>query len=208
MTKSTQVLYLTLAAVYCMLSFFAHPFPLHWLVKILPLLLLLGTVIRSSSTDWKLAIICALVFSMAGDVFLAVDRQKLFVFGLGAFLLGHLSYIKALWPIKQFKVLPLFGFIVFAVTMFYLMQANLGSLMVPVVCYLIVISCMALMTFYSQLTNPWLMLGGLSFVTSDALIGLDKFYMDIPHAGLLIMLTYYLAQFSLVKGFLFSQKNN
>ena len=39
--------------------------------------------------------VAALVLSLAGDVFLMLPKD-LFVFGLGAFLLGHLAYIVGL----------------------------------------------------------------------------------------------------------------
>jgi uncharacterized membrane protein YhhN len=60
---------------------------------------------------------------------------------------------------------------------------------------------MAIATLVSKRTNVWLVIGGLSFVLSDSLLGIDKFYFPIPHATLFIMVSYYFAQFSLVKGY-------
>jgi uncharacterized membrane protein YhhN len=45
-----------------------------------------------------------------------------------------------------------------------------------------------------------MVLGALLFVISDSLLAINKFYQDIPLAGVLIMLTYGLAQLFIMEG--------
>jgi YhhN family len=40
-------------------------------------------------------------------------------------------------------------------------------------------------------------IGGFVFAVSDSLIAIDMFYSKIPHAKVLIMVTYYIAQFGI-----------
>ena len=65
---------------------------------------------------------------------------------------------------------------------------------------------MAITTLLSTKSNQWLIIGGLSFVLSDSLIGLDKFYQPIVGAHYFIMVSYYFAQFALFKGFLLAEQ--
>jgi uncharacterized membrane protein YhhN len=67
---------------------------------------------------------------------------------------------------------------------------------------------MGVFTLLSKISNLWLILGGISFIVSDSIIGIDKFYSPIPHAGILIMISYYFAQFSLVKGIFFVTRDS
>lgn len=190
-------------------------------MKILPLLLLLGWFC-GSKFDQPLAnagesetakhqvksagtVIIALGFSMLGDVILAVDGKNWFVFGLGAFLLSHIAYIAALKPFQRLPaaklVLLLACYAGFAAVVLGLMAANLGSMLLPVSVYIAVILLMSLSTWHSKGSNPWLVVGGLLFICSDAAIGLNRFYTAIPFSGVFIMLTYYAAQYSLLRGF-------
>src|SRR5262245_54513038 len=66
--------------------------PLTMVVLILAVLAL-----EPSSNAARGCFVVALVFSLAGDVFLMLKREDFFVFGLGAFLAGHVAYIVGLW---------------------------------------------------------------------------------------------------------------
>lgn len=181
-------------------------FYLSFLVKILPLLLLTGWVIQhirlqhqSGQLKW---LVVALCFSMIGDVVLAWDRQNLFVYGLAAFLIGHLCYLRCLWPLSQLKLWLVLPYAGYAVALMSLMNANLDALFWPVLLYMLVILLMSMASWMTSHSNTFLVLGGLSFILSDSLIGLTKFYQPMEYAGTAIMVTYYLAQFALVTGFL------
>lgn len=215
-----SLLYCVLATIYLWLGASVE-FAFSAVMKILPLLVLLAwfcghrpfqvskagvDVGRITATDPRLnVVIVALGLSMLGDVILAVDGKNWFVYGLGAFLLSHIAYILALRPFQRLKtpklLMLLVGYLVFATLVLSLMAANLGAMLVPVSLYIAVILLMSLSTWHSKASNGWLVVGGLLFICSDATIGLNKFYTAIPYSGLFIMLTYYAAQYSLLRGF-------
>src|SRR4051812_43807264 len=73
--------------------------PLEYLAKPGTMVLLIAAVLAMEPTNAaaRWCFVVALVLSMIGDIFLMLpDRDRFFVFGLGAFLLGHLAYIPGL----------------------------------------------------------------------------------------------------------------
>jgi uncharacterized membrane protein YhhN len=48
--------------------------------------------------------------------------------------------------------------------------------------------------------GKWMMIGALLFVISDSVLAVNKFYQAFEAAGIVIMLTYGLAQFLIVEG--------
>jgi uncharacterized membrane protein YhhN len=194
-------LYISLAVCYLWLDARGE-FPLNFLLKIMPLLLLTGWVLRSVSARKNHALLAALACSMLGDVLLAWDGQRLFVFGLGAFLLAHLCYLLAMRPFAGHRPLLLLPYALFAAGVLTLMWPGLGAMAVPVLCYISVILSMSYGTWCSNRRNAWLVGGGLLFISSDCLIGLNRFWQPLPGAGVWIMLSYYAAQYALVRGFL------
>jgi uncharacterized membrane protein YhhN len=95
---------------------------------------------------------------------------------------------------------------VYGIAMFSLIASGLGELFIPVLAYMSILLIMATMTLVSRRSNTWLILGGLSFVFSDSLIGIDKFYHPISYAPIMIMMSYYFAQYALLRGFIASGK--
>lgn len=198
-------LFLLFSIVYCTLSSFSNSLPFDWAIKILPIIVLILVSIthylKTPNVKLRLFII-GLLFCMGGDVFLAVDREKLFVFGLGSFLIGHLFYIAAMFPIQKKNLGLLSALVAYGVIMMSVLVPNLGGLLIPVVIYMLVLLLMTATSMTSKLSNLSLLLGGVSFALSDSLIGIDKFYLEVPHAGLWIMITYYFAQYCLTNGFI------
>ncbi|GHB57567.1 hypothetical protein GCM10008107_03090 [Psychrosphaera saromensis] len=82
------------------------------------------------------------------------------------------------------------------------MANKLNELFIPVFVYILVLLAMAVGTLLSSKSNKWMVIGGVFFVVSDSLIGLTKFYIEIPQSQLWIMITYYAAQYCLVNGLL------
>jgi len=154
----------------------------------------------------------ALLFSLEGDIFLMFDDQntKFFMFGLAAFLIAHIMYIivflkhrnKSKQPFLFFTIL-----LIYAAGLFYLLKDGLGDMLIPVVVYMIVILTMATTAYLRKGNVPiqnynLVFLGAILFLVSDSLLALNMFYKPIPLANFLIMLTYGLAQFSIVLGIL------
>lgn len=179
--------------------------PLEYLCKPLTTGLLVGVALALDPSDpavraWFVA---ALVLSLLGDVLLMVPRN-LFVFGLAAFLLGHVAYVAGM-HVDGVEALRFFVGIVLAA----LAMALVGTLILrgvragpdpalagPVVAYMVVISAMVASAI--GVGRPLLVLGAVSFYASDALIAWNRFVRELAHAPVAIMVTYHLAQACLV----------
>ncbi len=146
--------------------------------------------------------IAGLVCSSFGDFFLDYDRINWFIFGLGSFFIAHVCYLIALKPIEKKKLPWVVLYLIYGVAMFSLIAGGLGELFIPVLAYMSILLVMAVITLVSKRSNAWLIVGGLSFVFSDSLIGIDKFYLEVPYAHIMIMMSYYFAQYALLRGFL------
>jgi alkenylglycerophosphocholine/alkenylglycerophosphoethanolamine hydrolase len=158
------------------------------------------------------------IFCLAGDVFLMVPRE-LFIFGLAAFLVGHICYIVGLNNNPPF-INFLGGLVIVLLGIFIywlyprlargLKQKGETQLRIPVLVYALVISLMvysALMT----LTRPgWSVaaalsasLGALLFYASDSMLAWDRFVKPLSHARLRVMVTYHLGQMGIILGAMF-----
>ncbi len=166
--------------------------------KILPIILLMVLVLRSGlqATAIRINLLAALVFSMAGDILLELGN---FIPGLVSFLTAQIAY--ALLFCKHYsswkKNLPLsLSIIAFAIIMSWVMWNSAGEMRVPVLAYLAVISFMGLTATSSSIKGATL--GALIFMASDSFIAINRFVMEIPASGWLVMITYYLAQYLLI----------
>lgn len=194
------------AAIYTFATF-VEPYPFSWALKLVPMGILLYFVYSQMNQKHQRLFFVGLICSAFGDFFLDYGRDTLFLFGLGSFLFAHLFYSACFWPVAKKRMVLVIGYTVYGVGMLSLIAPGLGALMIPVVIYIGVLLLMGIMTLISKQSNGWLMIGGLSFVVSDSLIGLNRFYQPIPYAHFLIMMTYYFAQYSLVKGVFCSSRN-
>lgn len=169
---------------------------------------------NTSQINW-LVIMAGLVTAWAGDVLLlfSADIPKFFILGLVCFLCTHLAYILYFSRYKKkikswFLQHPLLTFLVvlYAVSLFALLQPHLGGLMAPVGVYTLVITIMMLKALSVQPLLPvaasrfYFVAGAALFVLSDSLLAINKFYQPLTFAGPLIMLTYGLAQLLVVCG--------
>lgn len=113
------------------------------LVKPMPVLALLGWLHDAPPSEYRRWVSLGLIFSLVGDVLLAWPGD-LFVFGLGAFLLAHLAYLKAyLSDCRRPALLPLaLALGIGAMLLGVLVSNGLGSLLVPVIVYGLAISAM------------------------------------------------------------------
>jgi uncharacterized membrane protein YhhN len=164
---------------------------------------------KHSLSRWILA---ALFFSWAGDVLLMFQEKDslFFMLGLSAFLLAHVFYIVFFLGIKnreQVKLRPLLLVIVvvYYAGLIYLLYPKLANMQMPVMVYGVVISAMFMLAMHMMYINNkkagrWMMMGALLFVASDSVLAVNKFYQPFDGAGIIIMLTYGLAQLFIVKG--------
>ncbi|HYZ94120.1 MAG TPA: lysoplasmalogenase [Actinomycetota bacterium] len=153
---------------------------------------------RNDVQRW--AFVVALVFSLAGDVLLMVDR---FLPGLIAFFGGHVAYIVGLRSGRtDFRPLLLSALIVFVAIVFVgarilvAVRERSPELGTPVSAYIAVISVMVACALASG--NPLAATGAALFMVSDSLIAWNRFVKPLSWAPITIIVTYHLAQAGLV----------
>lgn len=216
MSNRTTALYIILASIFCITTFL-EPYPFSWLIKILPILVLvyitsLEVIVKAAlpkiannqtpNPNGKTVtlLLTALLFSACGDILLALQGEHFFIFGLGSFLIAHLFFIISFKPFVKQNLIYIPLYLLPGLALFGLMAESLNALFIPVLVYMLVLLTMAVATLLSVKSNKWMIIGGIFFVISDSLIGINKFYTDIPYSHLWIMLTYYTAQYCLVNG--------
>ena len=160
-------------------------------------------------------IFTGLMLALAGDVFLMLQssRPGFFTYGLIAFLLCHVYYIRAF--ILDHKSNPnlknsfflwaVGALIIFCVGLFFYLQPFLGAMQFAVLIYAIIITFLAIMAVnrYGKVnifSYKLILYGALFFLLSDSALAVNKFAQPIPQAGVLIMASYMLAQFLIVYG--------
>lgn len=200
MTRATHIAFTMTALLY--LALLAWPLPIDAALKILPIAVLGLAVWRQETVRHRFLILIALIFSACGDVLLEFDW---FIAGVAAFLMAQLSYailfflnrvgLDKRWPASL-------ALVVYIVLMAWLLLPTLGPMTFPVVAYLTVISVMGLLALQSRLPLNPAVIGALVFIASDSLIAIDRFLTPLPLRSYWIMITYYAAQWFLVKGFL------
>lgn len=174
------------------------------LVKPMPVLALLGWLHDAPPSDYRRWISLGLIFSLVGDVLLAWP-QDLFVFGLGAFLVAHLAYLKAyLSDCRRLALLPLILALSVGAVLLGILTANgLGPLLIPVIVYGLAISAMlwrALARLGTDVPKRSALLaaaGAVAFVFSDSVIGINRFVMPFHAAPYVIILSYWLGQWGI-----------
>lgn len=157
-----------------------------------------------SYTGW----ICAgLLFSWLGDLFLIFASKELFLGGLVSFLLGHVCYVAGFYSHGTWHLwgaLATLVFILISLLVFFWLRPHLGSMKVPVMAYIIVITAMvsgALSMFFTpghQANGRWcILIGAVCFYLSDIFVARDRFVSSGYENRLLGLPPYYLAQFLL-----------
>ncbi len=182
-----------------------------------PLLVILLIVYFLSQTKiWndslKKWVLAAQFFSWIGDVVLMFQgkNELFFLLGLSSFLIAHIFYIvffnnvRIRESIKSSWLLLLIVVIYYAVLITFL-SPYLGKMKLPVRVYGIFISFMLMLALHmlfikNKIAGRWMMIGALFFVLSDSILAINKFYQPFEMAGIIIMLTYGLAQLFITEG--------
>ncbi|WP_421978182.1 lysoplasmalogenase [Roseivirga seohaensis] len=208
-----------------LLPFFAFAF-LHLLAKLMDFptmadftkpLLMVGLMIYFNNevpkTILSKFVNAALFLSLLGDVFLIFsDAQPIFfLLGLASFLFAHLVYIFLnlnLVDTEDRKLKfrwhdLLFG--IYGLVIFQQIKPGLGDMMIPALLYTIVICIMGITASKrwgktDKASFWWIMIGAFFFIISDSILAINQFGTPFPQAGFLIMFTYIIAQFMIVRG--------
>jgi uncharacterized membrane protein YhhN len=178
---------------------------LEYVCKPLTMVLLIGAAVALDPQDPTVRawFVVALVLCLAGDVLLMLPKD-LFVFGLGAFLVGHVAYIVGMHVEGVDGARFLLGIVLVMAVLAVIGTAVLRGVRAgpdpglagPVVAYMFVISAMVASAI--GVGDVAAVVGASLFYVSDALIAWNRFLRATPHAHVAIMVTYHLAQVGLV----------
>lgn len=187
---------------------------LHYIAKPLTTLLIAAIAWRASGDPtYRRAILAGMALSCIGDIALMLPFDA-FVPGLVAFLLAHLCYIVAFRAgFKAGRALLLS-----AALLALFAGSNLvglwpllpGELRIPVVAYVAVLALMATLALARAWTprarlDPaqrgprFAAVGAVLFVISDCTLAWDRFGGGLPAASLIVLATYYLAQYCIAR---------
>jgi uncharacterized membrane protein YhhN len=175
---------------------------------VLALLVVVAVVLGAGDDASGRWLLLALSFGLLGDVFLLGDSVGRFQAGLAAFLVGHLAYgacfVALGLPRPGWSWL---GLLVLAAALLATREvvpathrASGATLSVPVAVYSAVIGAMVVCAWFTG--EPLVALGASVFVTSDAVLAVNRFVRPLPRAQLVIMVTYHVGQGLIVAGVL------
>lgn len=171
-----------------------------------------------AKTTYYLTLV-ALASSFLGDVFLLFDSisNLYFILGLISFLLAHVIYgmiflnkwnQKPRWNIHIITLV----LVSYGILLFLYLKGGLGALTYPVVLYVLGILFMAITALrrFQKVTKKsfaFVFTGAIFFVISDSILAIHMFKQEILWSSFLIMVTYALAQYLIVKGILSQNKS-
>lgn len=155
---------------------------------------------RPPMARYRQAIVAGLIFSLGGDVLLILPGD-VFLFGLISFLIAHLLYISAFVAVGGFYRsfwggLP---FLIVGIVMAIVLWPDLGDMRAPALIYMVIILIMAWQALgqWRQTGETRALLafvGAILFVFSDLALAVNRFANPIEMAALVVLGTYYPAQ--------------
>jgi uncharacterized membrane protein YhhN len=130
-------------------------------------------------------LLIGLIFCLGGDICLALPRDRMFLYGLISFLLGHVFYIIAFFYVAHLNSWTWFGSGLCAVLsggIYFWLRPHLGSMNVPVLGYVIVITLMVAgaWSIFGSVHLAWngrllVFIGALGFYVSDVFVARNRF---------------------------------
>lgn len=172
-------------------------------------------------SSFTIPVLLAFFFSWMGDNSLMLSgRSEYFFFaGVGSFFFAQLSYIYTFARYSenggkgfvQKNVWISFLFLAYLVAILAILFPGLEGVMKPIISIyalsLIGMSVLALNRSgrVGSASFRLVFTGSLLFLLSDSMIALDKFRMEIPLAGFLIMSTYIAAQYLIMRGLILEE---
>ncbi|MCF8226268.1 MAG: lysoplasmalogenase [Bacteroidales bacterium] len=192
-----------------------------------PLIMIWITIyflLNAKKRTFRTGVLFAFFFSWVGDMFLmfsdGYDNEMFFYAGVGGFFFAQVSYImvfllntenniKGLLLRNPLWIIPFVGY---GALIYIILYPSLEGIMVPVIpVYAISLIGMSLAALNRRdrvnLESFQLVFtGSVFFVISDSLIAINKFHAEIPRAGFLIMFTYILAQYLIMRGLILERE--
>jgi len=163
------------------------------------------------SSSYQGLVLLALAASLVGDVALMIPRGQgasgdwkvgYLPVGLAGFLVAHWLYVYAFWPETLIFSQTFIAFATLLLSCAAILLATLwkhfGPLLLPGLAYMASICLMVLLAFQRWEQGlpggDWVIVGALCFAVSDTALSINRIRRPFPHAQLLILSTYYVAQ--------------
>lgn len=175
---------------------------------ILSCLFILTALVQSHpNPQFYHVLLIALLFCLGGDIFLALPQDRMFLLGLVSFLLGHVAYVICFFYLADLSHWTWIGGgigLAAATRVFFWLRPHLGSMLIPVIAYIVVITLMVVGAWTvlgdSGVKLPGRLLifmGALSFYISDLFVARDRFLKTEFKNRLFGLPLYYFGQFLL-----------
>jgi uncharacterized membrane protein YhhN len=174
---------------------------LDWASKPVLVPLLVAWVVAVRRGAAPRALVVGLVLAWFGDLALMADGTPAFLVGLGFFLGMQVAYCVGLGAadVLRRRWWLVVGAAVLWAALNVVLGPSLGDLRVPLAVYSAALVTMATL---ASGVSAVVGVGGVLFLVSDLMIGMDAAGIDLPARGFLVMATYLAAQLLITTGWL------
>lgn len=182
-----------------------EPYTGNFVIKAIPAISLAVLAFIAISGSRGKLLFASLFFCAAADIALELAGGKYFVAGLGLFLIAHILFIVTFsrdFKFQKSRIPVIILLIVYSMMMAFVLTPSLKEMAIPVYVYMTAITLMGIFASFRGAKNDFTLYGAISFIVSDSVIAINKFMMPVIAADYIIMVTYYLALFLIVYGFL------
>ncbi|WP_319546897.1 lysoplasmalogenase [Ruegeria conchae] len=152
---------------------------------------LLAAIAALTSAPWLL--IVALTLCAIGDALLSRETDSTFMAGIGAFAVGHLTYIVLFLtsPGSNLELIfdhptTFWSLIILGIVMATLLAPRAGDLKIPVLAYIPIILGMGITVLALPDTGAlrWALPAAIAFIASDLILATEKFLLPAKHPAL------------------------
>ena len=162
-------------------------------------------------------VVFALICCLAGNFFfMSYKREEMFLNGIIVLLIGNFFYIISFTQsfvnfsgFLPWKLLLLFPGIFIILCTYFRIRGEMQLMQMAMFIYITVVTIMYCCSVFrlpaSGGLDYWFVwIGATLFMLSSAIIAYDTFAVKIPSTGVFILSTFYLAQFFITQGIIFS----
>jgi len=203
--KTLMIVFFVLSLLYISLIPVLKAVPGLYVLKDLPDITMAVLALTAIAGIRGKLLFAAYVLCALAGLALDLPLDSSFLLGLAIFLLGHIGYIITFsrdfkWqPVRLWLVASI---LIYAGGMAVLFTPFLGGLLLPVYCYMAVITLMCIFAALRESSNRFVIYGALLFLASDSALASNKFIAPLAGQDYIVMITYFAAQFFILFGFL------
>ena len=181
-----------------------QPYPGDFVVKSMPAVCLSLLTLKAVPGLRGKLLSAALLFCAAGDAALGFEKGEHLTIGLGLFLVAQVLFVVTFtreFKIQKSRILGAAFLVAYAVLMAIILTPSLEDMALLVYVYLTVITVMGITATLRYPTSNLVVCGAISFIASDSMLAIEEFRDPFPASDYLVMITYYVALFLIVYGF-------